>query len=97
MRLTIEGLCPCGGLLRTAEWTTKTHRKGRTTCSACGRTEKREVELEPDPLSDLTPEELEVWNRYARAADQERKDRLEGRRISPAEQEELRDQAARKL
>ena len=42
-RLTVNGICPCGGKLVTSEWETKTHRKGRTTCSACGRTElKRE-------------------------------------------------------
>jgi hypothetical protein len=38
-RLIVNGVCPCGGDLRTAEWTTKTHNKGRTTCNACGRTE----------------------------------------------------------
>jgi hypothetical protein len=38
-RLIIDGICPCGGQLRTCEWTTKTHNKGRTTCNACGRTE----------------------------------------------------------
>jgi hypothetical protein len=38
-RLTVNGICSCGGKLVTSEWETKTYRKGRTTCSACGRTE----------------------------------------------------------
>jgi hypothetical protein len=37
--LIFDGICPCGGSLRTAEWTTKLYRKGRTICNACGRTE----------------------------------------------------------
>jgi hypothetical protein len=37
--LIFDGICPCGGKLVTSEWTTKLHRKGRTTCNACGRTE----------------------------------------------------------
>ena len=41
MKLTDSGMCPCGGKLTVSEWKTKTHRKGRTTCSACGRTELR--------------------------------------------------------
>jgi hypothetical protein len=38
-RLTVNGICSCGGKLVASEWETTTHRKGRTTCSACGRTE----------------------------------------------------------
>ena len=41
MRLTIEGICPCGGRLKAIEWETLEAKKGRTTCSACGRTELR--------------------------------------------------------
>ncbi len=41
-RLTVNGICQCGGKLVTSEWETKTHRKGRTTCSACGRTELKQ-------------------------------------------------------
>ncbi len=45
MRLTVNGLCPCGGKLRSSEWETKTHRKGRTTCNSCGRTELKEERI----------------------------------------------------
>ena len=45
MRLSVNGLCPCGGLLKTAEWKTKTHRKGRTTCKSCGRTELKQERI----------------------------------------------------
>jgi len=57
----------------------------------------KEIDMErhKDPLADLTPAELEVWNRYARAADQERKDRLEGRLPTRSEQAEL-DQLTRR-
>jgi hypothetical protein len=41
-RLTVNGICPCGGKLVTSEWSAKSHRKGRTTCSACGRTELKQ-------------------------------------------------------
>ena len=41
MKLSDSGICKCGGKLTASEWKTKTHRKGRTTCSACGRTELR--------------------------------------------------------
>ena len=39
MKLSDSGICKCGGKYTASEWTTKTHRKGRTSCSACGRTE----------------------------------------------------------
>jgi len=52
MRLTVNGQCPCGGRLRSAEWSTKTHRKGRTTCNECGRTELKTEELET-PAAEL--------------------------------------------
>ena len=46
MKLVTEGLCPCGGKLKTNEWKTKKYRKGRTTCNACGRTELKLEKLD---------------------------------------------------
>jgi hypothetical protein len=44
--LTYEGVCPCGGKLKTAEWETEIEHKGRTTCKACGRTQ---LKTKPKP------------------------------------------------
>ena len=52
-RLTVDGICPCGGKLKTSEWTTITMFKGRTTCEACGRTELKTRDKYPDPNPQL--------------------------------------------
>ena len=34
-----SGICICGGKLIHSSWETKTEKKERSTCNACGRTE----------------------------------------------------------
>ena len=60
MRLTIEGICPCGGILRTAEWITKQEKKGRTTCKACGRTELRTEKINHASSRENRPESTTI-------------------------------------